>query len=238
MIDGYRTGALERLGYGPKSLTKRFESRGKGFVYIAENCFGFSGPWKERSGWQPIADAVSGIAWAQGEALGLNEPVLPPFAIADFATGELGAIAALTGLWHRASKGGSYLFTVSLTKYDLWVMSLGPYPSNVWKRMYERHSNVPQTMIRQSGEPEISMSALNHLSNFDIVSKAAMQSMKHLHPGLFNPNYMFEMESEGFGKDGKPALIKSCKPVVALSGTRNGFRSATRPNGYDVPAWE
>ena len=59
IIDGYRTGALERLGYGVESLKKRFAGRGKGFVYVAENCFGFKGPWKGRSGWQPIADAVS-----------------------------------------------------------------------------------------------------------------------------------------------------------------------------------
>lgn len=58
IIDGYRTGALERLGYGVESLKKRFRGRGKGFVYVAENCFGFKGPWRERSGWQPVADAV------------------------------------------------------------------------------------------------------------------------------------------------------------------------------------
>lgn len=61
VVDGYRTGALERLGYGVEGLRKRFEESGreKGFVYVAENCFGFEGPWRERSGWQPIADAVS-----------------------------------------------------------------------------------------------------------------------------------------------------------------------------------
>lgn len=61
IIDGYRSGALERLGYGPKALVERFRQsrRTKGFVYVAENCFGFTGPWKDRSGWQPVADAVS-----------------------------------------------------------------------------------------------------------------------------------------------------------------------------------
>jgi hypothetical protein len=237
IIDGYRTGALERLGYGYQSLIKRFANRGKGFVYVAENCFGFSGPWKERSGWQPIADAVSGVAWGHGQALGLDEPVLPPFAIADFATGELGAIAALTALWHRAVKGGSYLATVSLTKYNLWVESLGQLPPEVWDLVFEAHAAVPQTIPRVPGEPEISMRALNHLSNFDIVSKAAMQSMKHLHPGLFDDRYMFETESAGFGRDGKPGLVKSCKPVVSLSATRNEFVQTTRPNGYDKPTW-
>jgi hypothetical protein len=237
IIDGYRTGALERLGYGYESLVKRFANRGKGFVYIAENCFGFSGPWKGRSGWQPIADAVSGVAWGHGQAMGLDEPVLPPFAIADFATGELGAIAALTGLWQRAVKGGSYLATVSLTKYNIWIESLGQLPPQVWDRVFEAHAAVPQTMPKVPGEPEISIRALRHLSNFDIVSKAAMQSMKHLHPELFDGRYMFEAESPGFGKDGKPGLVRSCKPVVSLSATRNNFLGTTRPNGYDKPTW-
>lgn len=84
IIDGYRTGSLERLGYGVKSLTKRFENRGKGFIYVAENCFGFHGPWIDRSGWQPVADAACGMAWGQGLAMGLKEPVLPPFPMSDY----------------------------------------------------------------------------------------------------------------------------------------------------------
>jgi hypothetical protein len=84
IIDGYRTGSLESLGYGVESLTKRFAGRGKGFVYVAENCFGFDGPIVQRTGWQPVADAACGMAWGQGKAMGLNEPVLPPFPMSDY----------------------------------------------------------------------------------------------------------------------------------------------------------
>jgi crotonobetainyl-CoA:carnitine CoA-transferase CaiB-like acyl-CoA transferase len=69
IIDGYRTGALERLGYGVQSLKTRFAGRGKGFVYVAENCFGFKGPWKDRSGWQPVADAVNTLPFPTGYLL-------------------------------------------------------------------------------------------------------------------------------------------------------------------------
>ena len=58
-VDGYRPGALESLGYGPARLTELAKARGKGIVYIQEDCFGFDGEWAGRPGWQQIADCVS-----------------------------------------------------------------------------------------------------------------------------------------------------------------------------------
>ena len=106
------------------------------------------------------------------------------------------------------------------TEYNLWVMSLKPYPSEVWQTMLGQHSEDPE--IRQ----------LNHLSNFDVVSKAAIRSMKRLHPRLFDDRFMFEMYAEGF-----KGVVKSCKPVVQLSGTMNWWKTTTRPNGWDEPVW-
>ena len=58
IIDGYRPGALDRLGYGPASMANMAEKRGKGIVYVNENCFGYAGEWASRPGWQQIADCV------------------------------------------------------------------------------------------------------------------------------------------------------------------------------------
>lgn len=59
VVDGYRPGALDKLGYGSRALAKLTEKRGKGFVYVNENCFGYHGEWAGRPGWQQIADCVS-----------------------------------------------------------------------------------------------------------------------------------------------------------------------------------
>lgn len=59
VVDGYRPGAFEKLGYGPKKLAEMAEKRGKGIVYVNENCFGYEGEWANRAGWQQIADCVS-----------------------------------------------------------------------------------------------------------------------------------------------------------------------------------
>jgi crotonobetainyl-CoA:carnitine CoA-transferase CaiB-like acyl-CoA transferase len=114
VLDGYRPGSLERLGYGPKELLGLVKERNRGIVYVAEDCFGHVGPWAGRPGWQQIADCVTGVAWEQGLAMGLNEPVVPPFPMSDYGTGCMGTIAALTGLFRRAKSGGSYVGTTSL----------------------------------------------------------------------------------------------------------------------------
>lgn len=59
VVDGYRPDALEKLGYGAKALSEMAKKRGKGIVYVNENCFGYEGEWAGRAGWQQIADCVS-----------------------------------------------------------------------------------------------------------------------------------------------------------------------------------
>lgn len=232
IVDGYRTGAMERLGYGPHHLVRRFADLGrtKGFVYVRENCFGFSGPMRERSGWQPIADAISGLAWGHGQGLGMEQPVLPPFPMSDYGTGETGACAALTGLIRRAEQGGSWELGVSLTRWNLWVMSLEQYPEVVWGRLRARHASTIQKW------------GIGHLSNFDVVSKCAIEGIKIAEEEDGNGRYfgengekfMFEATAEGFGK---PGVVKSLRPVVRLGAYRSGWRGTTRPNGWDRPEW-
>lgn len=58
LVDGYRPEALDHLGYGATALADLAEKRGKGIVYVNENCFGYEGEWAGRPGWQQIADCV------------------------------------------------------------------------------------------------------------------------------------------------------------------------------------
>lgn len=58
VVDGYRPGALERLGYGVEAMKELAQRRGRGIVYVNENCFGYVGEWSDRPGWQQIADCV------------------------------------------------------------------------------------------------------------------------------------------------------------------------------------
>jgi hypothetical protein len=75
LVDGFRPGAFERLGFTSESLRKINPS----LIYVRENCYGFKGPLSYRSGWQQVSDCLVGMAYLQGKFLGLEEAVLPLF---------------------------------------------------------------------------------------------------------------------------------------------------------------
>ncbi|RMZ66503.1 caib baif family enzyme [Pyrenophora seminiperda CCB06] len=220
VLDGYRPGSLERLGYGPQQLLDIAKRRGKGFVYVAENCFGHTGPWSSRPGWQQIADCVTGVAWAQGKAMGMDppEPVVPPFPMSDYGTGCMGTIAALVGLHKRAKLGGSHLGTTSLCQYDIYLLQLGLYDESIMARLREEHDK--------------SFFELRHHDSVDEVGKRALKTMRRTHPELFEDRHMQECFSRGFD-----AKVRTIRPVVNIDGYWNGFLRSSRPNGFDKPTW-
>lgn len=59
VVDGYRPGVLEKYGVGKQGIFELVKGRGRGIIYVRENCYGWHGPWSHRSGWQQISDAVS-----------------------------------------------------------------------------------------------------------------------------------------------------------------------------------
>jgi crotonobetainyl-CoA:carnitine CoA-transferase CaiB-like acyl-CoA transferase len=115
---GYRQGALARLGFGPVELA----TMRPGIVVTEINCYGHEGPWRDRAGWEQLAQTVSGMAIMHG---GVESPKLQPGAVTDYTTGYLAAFGTLVALDRRAKFGGSYLVRVSLTQTAMWIRSLG-----------------------------------------------------------------------------------------------------------------
>ena len=118
---GYRTGAMERLGLGVVELA----AARPGIVYVSINCYGHEGPWRTRPGWEQLAQTVTGMAHVQGRHLGADGPVLLPAAVNDYSTGYLAALGTLAALSRRAESGGSYWVRVSLARTGMWVRDLG-----------------------------------------------------------------------------------------------------------------
>ncbi|RFU26925.1 hypothetical protein B7463_g9429, partial [Scytalidium lignicola] len=220
IVDGYRPGAIEKLGYGVNGLTELAKRRGKGIVYVNENCFGYEGEWANRAGWQQIADCVSGVAWEQGRFMGLTEPVVPPFPISDYGTGCIGAIAALTGLYQRSTCGGSWHGKVSLLHYDLLLFKVGLLPQGI------------QDELRTLAGPEFL--ALRHSHSVDQISGTTLLNMKKQFPKLFDKRLFCEKwYSEKYNAD-----VVVVKPVVEIEGVESGFKMGSRPNGSDIPSWD
>ncbi|ROW11854.1 hypothetical protein VPNG_04911 [Cytospora leucostoma] len=134
-IQGFRLSKLPKYGLGVQDLVKMAGERGRGIVYVSENCYGPDGYYAERPGWQQIADTASGASYVIGRSLKLpdNECVLPSLPISDMSTGILGAVGAMLGLKRRAIEGGSYYAHATLTAVNAYALTeeVGLYPESV-----------------------------------------------------------------------------------------------------------
>ena len=118
LSQSYRSGALEQLGLGPAALAVLRP----GLIYVSINCYGHDGAWRNRPGWEQLAQAVTGMAYLHG---GEADPRIQPAAVTDCVTGYLAAFGAMIALLRRATWGGSYLVNVSLSQTAMWVRKFG-----------------------------------------------------------------------------------------------------------------
>lgn len=158
LVDSYRSGSLARRGLGAATLAAR-RSR-VGIVHVSINCYGHSGPWAARPGWELMAQAATGLAVGQGGA-GPPRPlwVYP----CDYLTGFLGAMGALVALQRRAREGGSWQVRVSLARTGMYAQSLGtrydpPPPAADRAADYCDHADTPDGRLRFLPVP-VAMSA-------------------------------------------------------------------------------
>ena len=134
-IQGYRPGVIAKGGLSLDDLLGVAGARGKGIVYVEENCYGPDGPMHERPGWQQIADAASGCSFVTGKALGFDDGtcILPALPVPDMLTGLIGAIGAMMAIRDRAQHGGSYHVFASLMAAASFPLDreVGLYPPAV-----------------------------------------------------------------------------------------------------------
>ena len=119
VVNNHRAGSLERRGLAPRQLAEQHP----GLVYVSVTCYGSTGPWAQRGGFDMNGSAASGLMAVEGTE---TEPKLPITAlINDYITGHMGAIGATAALVKRATEGGSWHVTVNLTRTAMWCGSLG-----------------------------------------------------------------------------------------------------------------
>jgi len=92
LIENFRPGKLEALGFDPDELI----ARNPKLVVLRVSGFGQSGPYANRAGFATLAEAMSGFAAINGEVDG--GPLLPPIALTDEVTALVGAFAVMVAV--------------------------------------------------------------------------------------------------------------------------------------------
>ncbi|HEY5300061.1 MAG TPA: CoA transferase [Acetobacteraceae bacterium] len=123
-VQGYRPGAIAGRGFAPAEAA----ALRPGIVYVSLCAYGYSGPWKDRRGFDSLVQTASGFNAAEAEAAGQDTPKPLPVQALDHASGHLLALGAMAGLYRRATEGGSWHIRVSLARTGHWLRSLGRVP--------------------------------------------------------------------------------------------------------------
>jgi len=218
VINGYRPGVLDKYGVGYEDVFQIGKDRGRGFIYVRENCFGWAGPLAHRSGWQPISDAHTGVSMGFGRAMGNDEPVTPVFPNSDYCTGIAGTCGVLQALVQQAESGGSYLIDTALNYYNRWLIKeVGEYPPDVWERLWERNG---RPVFRHF-----------HSMNYTIPRYIKMMTAQE----IFDRQFFETRQSKALGG----LRMRVPKPVLQFPpGTvQLGYNVGTRGNGVDQPRW-
>jgi len=107
-LENFRPGVAERLGVGYQHV----EAVNPRIVYCSISGFGQTGPYRERGGFDLIAQGMSGLMSITGEEDG--PPLRVPIPIADIGTGMFGLIGILAALTHRDRTGEGQMIDASL----------------------------------------------------------------------------------------------------------------------------
>ena len=101
LIENFRPGTLEIMGFAPEVLHRRNPR----LVILRVSGWGQDGPYRDRPGFGTLVESMSGYASRTG--FPDREPALPPTALADMVAGLYGAFAVMVALREVEAKGGA-----------------------------------------------------------------------------------------------------------------------------------
>ncbi|HEY7492612.1 MAG TPA: CoA transferase, partial [Candidatus Tectomicrobia bacterium] len=127
-LQNLRLGVAERLGIGYEQV----RAHKPDIVYLAVSAFGYGGAWQYRPGYEPNAQAITGMQARMGG--GADRPASQPFAINDYCTGLLGAFGLGLGLFNRLRTGEGWRIETSLVHAAtfLQIPYMQTYEGKIW----------------------------------------------------------------------------------------------------------
>jgi crotonobetainyl-CoA:carnitine CoA-transferase CaiB-like acyl-CoA transferase len=109
LIENYRYGTMEKLGLGYNVL----RDINPGLIYLELSGFGRTGPYRERGGFDLIAQGMSGLMSITGES-GSHQPVKVGAPLTDITAGILGAMGVAAAYAHKIKTGEGQKVDTSL----------------------------------------------------------------------------------------------------------------------------
>ncbi|MGZ0189419.1 MAG: CaiB/BaiF CoA transferase family protein [Alphaproteobacteria bacterium] len=108
VVENYRPGTMEKLGYGWEDLHEKYPS----LIYAACSGFGHTGPHSKRPAYDMVVQAMGGIMSITGQPGG--EPTRVGMSIGDMGAGLYTTIGMVTALYDRQRTGEGRKLDISM----------------------------------------------------------------------------------------------------------------------------
>lgn len=150
LVENFGPGVMERLGFGYEAL----KADNPGLIYCSLSGFGRTGPYKDRRGFDLVAQAMSGIMSFTGDG-----PESPPAKcgppLSDITAGILAALGIVAAYSHRLKTGEGQWVETSLFEAALvqtyWQSAIALATGDAPRAMGSAHPlNAPYQAFRAS----------------------------------------------------------------------------------------
>jgi len=109
LIENYRRGTMEKMGFGYETL----RALNPGLIYCSISGFGRTGPYADRGGFDLVAQGMSGLMSITGAGPGAP-PMKAGAPVTDITAGILACVGVLAALHMRATSGKGQMVDTSL----------------------------------------------------------------------------------------------------------------------------
>ena len=116
LVENYRPGVMEKLGFGWDTLHKKHPS----LIYAAASGFGHTGPYRDRAAYDIIVQGMGGIMSVTGHEG--SPPTRVGSSVGDIAAGMFTAIGINAALYHRSSTGKGMKIDVSMLDCQIAIL--------------------------------------------------------------------------------------------------------------------
>lgn len=143
IVENYRPGAMERLGFGYEQVSQEKPD----IVYCSLSGYGTDGPYRKRAGQDLLSQAMSGLAMVNGRKS--DPPTLVGSAVVDQHAAVLGALGVLAALYERRDTGKGKRVDSNLLNAAL-DLQIEPFVYHLNGSLYERSETGISSRFHQA----------------------------------------------------------------------------------------
>lgn len=116
LVENYRPGTMEKLGYGYETLKSRYPR----LIYAAASGFGDTGPYRKRAAYDMVVQGMGGIMSITGHPDG--PPTRVGTSVGDITAGLFTAVGVNAALYHRAMTGQGQKIDVAMLDCQIAIL--------------------------------------------------------------------------------------------------------------------